>query len=131
MFDPVDVQAEMEVTVRVRKAAAEALMEANEKLKSAEDAQRSLQLKLEAAQDLEQVRPFLETANRMAISLGTVNNQQRDEHACVFLSTLFSPCCSKSLPKATLVRPFLGGSLCLCGVLLCPLIYSDCIQHSC
>ncbi|MEW5300189.1 MAG: hypothetical protein WDW36_003136 [Sanguina aurantia] len=54
VFDPVDVQAEMEVTVRVRKAAAEALMEANEKLKSAEDAQRSLQLKLEAAQDLEQ-----------------------------------------------------------------------------
>ncbi|MEW5311301.1 MAG: hypothetical protein WDW38_003029 [Sanguina aurantia] len=55
VFDPVDVQAEMEVTVRVRKAAAEALMEANEKLKSAEDAQRSLQLKLEAAQDLEQL----------------------------------------------------------------------------
>lgn len=55
VFDPVDVQAEMEVTVRVRKAAAEALTEANEKLRAAEDAQRSLQQKLEAAQDLEQV----------------------------------------------------------------------------
>ena len=54
VFDPADVQAEMEVTSRVRKAAAEALMEAEEKLKAAEAAQAGLQQQLEEACQLQQ-----------------------------------------------------------------------------
>ncbi len=54
MFDPVDVQAEMEVTGRVRRAAAEALMEANAKLAEAQAAQAELQAQLEQAKDLQQ-----------------------------------------------------------------------------
>ena len=55
MFDPVDVQAEMEVTGRVRKAAAEALMEAEGKLRAAEAVQAGLQQQLEEARLLQQV----------------------------------------------------------------------------
>ncbi len=54
VFDPVDVQAEMEVTARVRRAAAEALMEANAKLAEAQAAQAELQAQLEQAKDLQQ-----------------------------------------------------------------------------
>ncbi|KAG2485792.1 hypothetical protein HYH03_015503 [Edaphochlamys debaryana] len=53
VFDPVDVQAEMEVTARVRRAAAEALMEANAKLAEAQAAAAALQLQVEQAKQLE------------------------------------------------------------------------------
>lgn len=55
VFDPVDIEAEMEVTARVRKAAAEALMEAQEKLKAAEEAQEQLKEQLEQYKDLAKV----------------------------------------------------------------------------
>lgn len=55
-FDPVDVEAEMEVTARVRKAAAEALMEAQEKLRAAEKAQAAMQAQLVHAEELHKVR---------------------------------------------------------------------------
>lgn len=45
----------MEVTGRVRKAAAEALMEAEEKLRAAEAAQLGLQQQLEEARQLQEV----------------------------------------------------------------------------
>ena len=51
-----DVQAEMEVTARVRKAAAEALMEAQDKLRCAEEASARLEKQLEEALGMEQVR---------------------------------------------------------------------------
>ncbi|GIL87171.1 hypothetical protein Vretimale_14274 [Volvox reticuliferus] len=54
VFDPADVQAEMEVTARVRRAAAEALMEANSKLAEAQAAQAALQQQVEQAKQLEQ-----------------------------------------------------------------------------
>ncbi|GLI63210.1 hypothetical protein VaNZ11_006063, partial [Volvox africanus] len=54
VFDPADVQAEMEVTARVRRAAAEALMEANSKLAEAKAAQAALQQQVEQAKQLEQ-----------------------------------------------------------------------------
>ncbi len=55
MFDPADLQAEMEVTARVRRAAAEALMEANSKLSAAQAAAAALQQQVEQAKQLEQV----------------------------------------------------------------------------
>jgi kinesin family protein C2/C3 len=55
VFDPVDVAAEMEVTARVRKAAAEALMEAQDKLRAAEEAQSAMQAQLEQAKELQNV----------------------------------------------------------------------------
>eukprot|EP00198_Chlamydomonas_reinhardtii_P008572 XP_001697909.1 predicted protein [Chlamydomonas reinhardtii] len=54
VFDPADVAAEMEVTARVRRAAAEALMEAEAKLAEAKAAQAELQQQVEQAKDLEQ-----------------------------------------------------------------------------
>jgi hypothetical protein len=51
----VDVAAEMEVTARVRKAAAEALMEAQDKLRAAEEAQSAMQAQLEQAKELQKV----------------------------------------------------------------------------
>ncbi|EFJ44391.1 kinesin [Volvox carteri f. nagariensis] len=54
VFDPADVQAEMEVTARVRRAAAEALMEANSKLAEAQAAAAALQQQVEQAKQLEQ-----------------------------------------------------------------------------
>ena len=56
VFDPVDVEAELEVTARVRKAAAEALMEAQDKLKAAEEAQAAMKAQLQAAEELHKVR---------------------------------------------------------------------------
>ena len=56
MFDPVDVEAEMEVTGRVRRAAAEALMEAEAKLAAAEEAGRRMQQQLEEGKSLAEVR---------------------------------------------------------------------------
>ncbi len=55
VFDPADVAAEMEVTSRVRKAAAEALMQAEEKLRVAEQAQAAMQKQLEQAKELSKV----------------------------------------------------------------------------
>lgn len=49
VFDPADVQAELEVTHQVRKVAAEALAEANQKLAAAEEGQRQLREQLNAA----------------------------------------------------------------------------------
>lgn len=54
-YDPADVQAEMEVTARVRKAAAEALAEANTQLAEAQAAQRALAAQLEEARELSKV----------------------------------------------------------------------------
>lgn len=54
-YDPVDVQAEMEVTARVRKAAAEALAEANAQLAEAQAAQQALAAQLEEAHELAKV----------------------------------------------------------------------------
>ncbi|GIM13237.1 hypothetical protein Vretimale_16401 [Volvox reticuliferus] len=54
VFDPADVQAEMEVTARVRRSAAEALMDANSKLVEAQAAQAALQQHVEQAKQLEQ-----------------------------------------------------------------------------
>ncbi|KXZ52502.1 hypothetical protein GPECTOR_9g546 [Gonium pectorale] len=54
VFDPADIQAEMEVTARVRRAAAEALMEANAKLAEAQAAAAALQQQVEQAKQLEQ-----------------------------------------------------------------------------
>ncbi|GFR50278.1 hypothetical protein Agub_g12465 [Astrephomene gubernaculifera] len=54
VFDPADLQAEMEVTARVRRAAAEALTEANAKLAEAQAAAAALQQQVEQAKELEQ-----------------------------------------------------------------------------
>lgn len=45
----------MEVTARVRKAAAEALMEANEKLRAAEEAQAAMAAEVQRAEELHKV----------------------------------------------------------------------------
>jgi hypothetical protein len=55
VFDPLDVAAEMEVTARVRKAAAEALMAAEGKLRAAEEAHAALKQQLEESKELSKV----------------------------------------------------------------------------
>jgi hypothetical protein len=47
VLDPADVEAELEVSATVRRAAAAALAEAESRLKSAEDAQRALKQQLQ------------------------------------------------------------------------------------
>jgi len=67
-FDPVDVEAEMEVTARVRKAAAEALMEAQEKLRAAEEAQAAMQSQLAHAEELHKEVEQLKAQNEEALA---------------------------------------------------------------
>jgi hypothetical protein len=56
IIDTGDIEAEREATVAVKRAAAEALAEANTKLKQAEAAQQQLTMQLESARALTQVR---------------------------------------------------------------------------
>jgi hypothetical protein len=58
VLDPVDIEAEREVTVSVKRAAAEALAEANSRLKEAEASQQLLTQQLEEARTLAEVLIF-------------------------------------------------------------------------
>ncbi|GAX76596.1 hypothetical protein CEUSTIGMA_g4042.t1 [Chlamydomonas eustigma] len=69
VFDPADMQAEMEVTGRVRKAAAEALMEAQAKLEAAEAAQAGLLKQLEEARLLQKEVEKLRSENEQALDM--------------------------------------------------------------
>ena len=71
VFDPVDVEAELEVTSRVRKAAAEALMEAEAKLRAAEEVQAGLQQQLEEARQLQEVKSWLGV--RLALKISSLS----------------------------------------------------------
>ncbi|GFH16469.1 kinesin motor domain-containing protein [Haematococcus lacustris] len=82
VYDPVDVAAEMEVTARVRKAAAEALMEAQERIKAAEEAQAAMQQQLGQAEQLKQ-----EIAKLKAENEATLLQRRAQQDAVIAVNT--------------------------------------------
>ncbi|KAJ9514728.1 hypothetical protein QJQ45_028393 [Haematococcus lacustris] len=82
VYDPVDVAAEMEVTARVRKAAAEALMEAQERIKAAEEAQAAMQQQLVQAEQLKQ-----EIAKLKAENEATLLQRRAQQDAVIAVNT--------------------------------------------